>query len=140
MQGLKWFNNRLGLFLGLGCLLLRLSFCIHNNRCFQFPIHFCFHYFAGDFAGHIADFPFQIPDTRFACVELNQLRNSRVSPFDIGIGKACGIALFGNQEFLRDFHFLELCIPGKANHFHTILQCGRNGVQHIGSGYEEHFA
>ncbi len=59
----------------------------------------------------------------------------QVAGFESGL-----LHLLGNQEALGDFQFFEFGVTGKPNHFHAVLQGGRNGVQHVRGGDEKYLA
>ena len=42
-----------------------------------------------------------------------------------------------HQKLFRDFHFFRFGVAVQAQHFHAVLQGGRNGVHHVRGGDEE---
>ena len=71
---------------------------------------------------------------------MNEFGDARIGPFDVFSGKASAFALLIHQEALGDFHLFNFGVAGKTDHFHTVLQSGRDSVQHVGGGHEENFA
>ena len=96
-----------------------------------------FHHLARDLAADIADLTLQISDTRFASVRADQRGNSFIAELDILFRQAGLQHLFLDQELLGDLDLFVLRVAVQAKDFHAVLQGGRNGVHHVGSGHEE---
>src|ERR1019366_6362260 len=92
---------------------------------------------ARDFAADVADLALEIADAGFARVIANDGGKRFVGEDDVLFGQSGLQALFADQILLGNLDFFRLGVAMQPQHFHAVLQCRRNGVQHVGSGDEE---
>ena len=100
-------------------------------------IHAFLDHFARNLAADVADFALQIAHARLAGVGANQAGYGFVREFDVLIGEPGLRHLLLHQELLGDLNFFLLGVAMQPQHFHAVLQRGRNGVDHVGSRDEE---
>ena len=70
-------------------------------------------------------------------IAANDLPDGVVGELDVLLRQARLRHLLLDQELFRDLDFFRLGVAVQAQHFHAILQRGRNGVHHVRGGDEE---
>jgi hypothetical protein len=93
---------------------------------------------AGDLAADVADFALEVADAGFAGVVADDFENGVVGEDDVLLAEAGLLALLLDEILAGDFELFLLGVALQAEHFHAVLQRGRDGVHDVGRGDEEH--
>ena len=93
---------------------------------------------AGDLAHDVGDLALEVADAGLLGVGLDELGHRLVGDLDVLGLEAVVLHLLGDQEALPDLDLLLLRVARQRDDLHPVAQGGRDGVEQVAGGDEEH--
>src|SRR5207244_3027562 len=97
-----------------------------------------FHHLARDFAADVSNLALQVAHARFPRIGADKGCDGLVGKLQVLFREPRLRHLFLDQKLFRDLNLFQLRVTVQPQHFHAVLQRGRNRVDHVRGGDEEH--
>ena len=97
-----------------------------------------FHHLTRDFAADVSNLALQVANARFPRIGADKGCDGLVGELEVLFREPRLRHLLLDQKLFRNLNLFQLRVTVQPQHFHAILQRGRNRVDHVRGGDEEH--